>query len=68
MSHSRIHEHLQRHIVIVGLLIIAAGLIAASKTLHEKADQLIIWIADWIKHDRPLLGKPTHFESRSGKF
>ncbi|WP_298867239.1 NAD(P)-dependent oxidoreductase [uncultured Gimesia sp.] len=31
-------------------------------------DQLMNWIADWIKNDRPLLGKPTHFESRSGKF
>jgi len=33
-----------------------------------KADQIINWIADWIQNERPLLGKPTHFESRSGKF
>lgn len=32
------------------------------------AEQLITWIADWIKNGNPLLGKPTHFESRSGKF
>ncbi|MFH1303430.1 MAG: NAD-dependent epimerase/dehydratase family protein [Planctomycetota bacterium] len=31
-------------------------------------DQIIHWIADWIRNERPLLGKPTHFESRSGKF
>lgn len=31
-------------------------------------DQQIKWIADWIQNDRRLLGKPTHFESRSGKF
>ncbi|MCH9654770.1 MAG: NAD-dependent epimerase/dehydratase family protein [Planctomycetes bacterium] len=31
-------------------------------------EQMTDWIADWIKNDRPLLGKPTHFESRSGKF
>lgn len=55
MSHSRIHEHLQRHIVIVGLLIIAAGLIAASKTLHQKADQLIIWSESLIATE-PVLG------------
>lgn len=33
-------------------------------TLH----QLIHWIAGWIEHDRPLLNKPTHFETRDGKY
>lgn len=33
-----------------------------------EVDQILGWIADWIQHERPLLGKPTHFESRSGKF
>jgi len=32
------------------------------------ADQLIEWIADWIRHDQPLLGKPTHFDQRDGRF
>ena len=32
------------------------------------AEELIPWVADWIMHDRPTLGKPTHFESRDGKF
>lgn len=31
-------------------------------------ESMIRWIADWIRDDRPLLGKPTHFEERSGKF
>lgn len=31
-------------------------------------NELIGWVADWIRHDRPLLGKPTHFETRDGKF
>jgi len=26
------------------------------------------WIADWVMRGQPTLGKPTHFESRSGKF
>jgi nucleoside-diphosphate-sugar epimerase len=30
--------------------------------------QLIRWVADWIMRGGPLLGKPTHFESRDGKF
>ena len=31
-------------------------------------EQLIDWTADWIRENKPLLGKPTHFEVRSGKF
>jgi nucleoside-diphosphate-sugar epimerase len=32
------------------------------------AEQLIRWTADWVARGQPLLGKPTHFESREGKF
>jgi len=31
-------------------------------------DQLLLWVADWIEAGRPLLDKPTHFESREGQF
>ncbi len=31
-------------------------------------ETMIQWIAEWIRDDRPMLGKPTHFEERSGKF
>ena len=31
-------------------------------------ETMIRWISDWIREDRPMLGKPTHFEERSGKF
>ena len=31
-------------------------------------ETMVQWIADWIRDDRPMLGKPTHFEERSGKF
>lgn len=31
-------------------------------------EQLIAWIADWIARGGQTLGKPTHFESRDGKF
>jgi len=30
--------------------------------------RMLDWVADWIEHDRPLLGKPTHFEARDGKY
>lgn len=32
------------------------------------ASQLIEMVADWIQHNRPTLNKPTHFETRDGKF
>ena len=31
-------------------------------------DTLIEWVADWIQNNRPLLGKPTHFEVRDGNY
>jgi len=32
------------------------------------ADQLLRWVADWVMRGGPTLGKPTHFESREGRF
>lgn len=32
------------------------------------AEKLIQWIAHWLKKDGRVLGKPTHFEVRDGKF
>ncbi len=32
------------------------------------AEMLIDWVADWIEQGGRQLGKPTHFESRDGKF
>ena len=32
------------------------------------ADQLIAWTADWIGRDGETLGKPTHFDDRTGRF
>ncbi len=31
-------------------------------------DTLMTWVAEWLIKKRPLLGKPTHFESRTGQF
>jgi hypothetical protein len=30
--------------------------------------QLLGWVADWISREQRLLGKPTKFEARDGKF
>jgi len=32
------------------------------------ASQLIAWTADWVARGGPSLDKPTHFESRDGRF
>lgn len=31
-------------------------------------DTMIEWTVDWVRAGRPLLGKPTHFETRDGAF
>jgi nucleoside-diphosphate-sugar epimerase len=32
------------------------------------AARLLDWTADWIRRGQPTLGRPTHFESRAGRF
>lgn len=31
-------------------------------------ETMIDWVADWVAHDRPSLGKPTKFENRDGRY
>lgn len=35
---------------------------------RHSADEIMVWIADWMKRGGALWDKPTHFESREGKF
>ena len=32
------------------------------------AEHMISWIAEWVMRGGESLGKPTHFESRDGRF
>jgi uncharacterized membrane protein YdjX (TVP38/TMEM64 family) len=50
-----IRDYLQRHIVIVGVLIVVAGVIAASDTLHDRTEEIIVWI-DGVVSRAPVLG------------
>jgi nucleoside-diphosphate-sugar epimerase len=35
---------------------------------HVDLTMMLDWVADWVKHERPLLGSATHFEARDGQF
>ena len=37
-------------------------------TPNVPVERIIKWIADWIKNESRVLGKPTHFEVRDGKY
>jgi nucleoside-diphosphate-sugar epimerase len=51
------------------------ALLSDSSRAHElfgkpatSTEQMLDWIATWVMQDGESLGKPTHFESRDGKF
>ena len=33
-----------------------------------KLATMIDWVAEWVAHDRPSFGKPTHYEVRDGVY
>ena len=35
---------------------------------YVSSEKIVQWIADWVSNDGKTLGKPTKFESRSGRF
>lgn len=43
----------------------ARGLFGEPKV---NVEQMISWVADWIRNGGSLLNKPTHFQTRDGKF
>jgi nucleoside-diphosphate-sugar epimerase len=42
--------------------------LAALGPQRVSTDELLEWVADWVSRGGRLLGKPTHFEVRDGKF
>lgn len=50
-----IREILQRHILLVGIFIVIAGLVAASDTLHDRTEEIVIWFEGVISQ-APILG------------
>ncbi len=55
MRQSIAHHRLLRHLVSVGIVIIVVGIIAASTSLHNYADVLIVW-SEGLIAERPYLG------------
>jgi len=50
------------------LLSDTARMRSAFSAPEVSAEQMYEWVADWLDSGGPLLGKPTHFEARDGKF
>jgi hypothetical protein len=51
------------------------ALLSDARRCHElfgspsvTAEQMMVWIADWVSRGGETLAKPTHFEERAGKF
>jgi nucleoside-diphosphate-sugar epimerase len=50
------------------LLSNAQGTFQAFGVPQVSAEQMMIWIADWVRRGGATLAKPTHFEDRAGRF
>ncbi len=50
-----INIRLQRHLLILGTMILVAGLFAASDTLHDKSEEIIVW-TEAVIAEAPTLG------------
>ena len=50
------------------LLASAAKAYAQLGPSEVSVDQLVEWVADWVRRDGPFLEHPTHFETRDGSF
>ncbi len=50
-----IRRNLQRHLLVLGILVLIAGLVAASESLHDRTQEIIIWTEGLISR-APLLG------------
>ncbi len=71
---TRLGELMQREVHFEGEEADTAYLSDAAQMCRDfgppqtSTDQLIEWIADWVKHDREQHGLPTHFEVTTGKY
>lgn len=77
----RVRDAAERLGMLLGRTPVFAGMEAPdallSDTMRARAifpppavslDTMLAWTAEWVRDQRPLLGKPTHFEARDGAF
>jgi nucleoside-diphosphate-sugar epimerase len=70
----RFGELLDRPIALTGSeaaeALLSNGRLGSQLLGHPRVtvEQMIAWIADWQLRGGPALGKPTHFQTRDGKF
>jgi nucleoside-diphosphate-sugar epimerase len=71
---TRLGERLGRQPIFTGeeaadALLSDTQLMASAFTPPEiRLDWMLTWVAEWVRNGRPLLGRPTHFEERTGRF
>jgi nucleoside-diphosphate-sugar epimerase len=70
----KLARHMNRPVAFTGVEGTSALLNNATEALRRfgpprvPAGELLNWVADWVMRGGPDLGKPTHFESRDGRF
>lgn len=62
------HPHVQGEEAPTALLNNASACFARFGRPGVDIETLMDWVAYWVASDGPSLGKPTHFETRDGKF
>lgn len=50
-----IRDYLQRHILLVGILIVIVGLVTASDTLHDRTAEIVVW-TEGVISQAPVVG------------
>ena len=67
-------KHLGKPVKLVGTEAPTAWLNNASRSIQlfgaptARVDEMLAWVAGWVKRDGKTLNKPTHFEARDGQF
>ena len=51
----------------IGIVLQSSGFYPRA-TVRESVEQMLAWVGDWIDGGGSLLAKPTHFETRDGRF
>jgi nucleoside-diphosphate-sugar epimerase len=70
----RLGDHLGRRPVFAGeeatdaLLSDTSRMASLFQPPEVSLDAMLAWVAAWVRDGRPLLGRPTHFEERAGRF